>query len=382
MKKYVIISGFNTTDNNRGTAALGYGSVSFMHGQGLLTSEQELLNIRFVKKFWKKEYQNDLHSTITQKGITWKRTIVHVFILELILADKFGFTLPFTRFGRLMRNVESVAAINGGDGFSDIYGTALFQQRLPETRLALGLKIPHIILPQTLGPFKSAENKKVAERILKASKKVYVRDDRYVSELKKMGIDFTLTKDLSAFMQPEPWDIDIKEGCIGLNVSGLCYSNKFNTLSGQFEQYPALINAIIRHFQQLGKTIYLIPHSYRYGNPEESNDDMIACKEAYNHLEDKTNVVLLDKDLISPQVKYVISKMSFFIGTRMHANFAAIYTGVPLFGLAYSYKFAGAFNANGLDGEKQTIMINNTSKEDIDGIIQKIETVYQESIKK
>lgn len=43
--------------------------------------------------------------------------------------------------------------------------------------------------------------------------------------------------------------------------------------------------------------------------------------------------------------------MSFFIGTRMHANFAAIYTGVPLFGLAYSYKFEGAFNANGLDGK-------------------------------
>lgn len=378
MKKYVIISGFNTTDTNRGTAALGYGSVSFMHEQGLLTPEQELLSIRFVKKFWKKEYQNDLYSTITQKGITWKRTVVHVFILELILAEKFGFTFPFTRFGRLMRNVESVAAINGGDGFSDIYGTAIFQHRLPETRLALGLKIPHIILPQTLGPFKSAENKKVAERILKASQKVYVRDDKYVSELKKMGINFTLTKDLSAYMQPEPWDIDVKKGCIGINVSGLCYSNKYNTLSGQFEQYPALIDAIIRHFQQLGKTIYLIPHSYRYGNPEENNDDMLACREAYNRLEDKTNVVLLDKDLISPQVKYVISKMSFFIGARMHANFAAIYTGVPVFGLAYSYKFAGAFNSNGLNGEKQTIMINNMQGHDVPAIVKKINLFYTE----
>lgn len=59
-------------------------------------------------------------------------------------------------------------------------------------------------------------------------------------------------------------------------------------------------------------------------------------------LKDKTNVVFVDEDLISPRVKYVISKMSFFIGTRMHANFAAIFTNVPLFGLAYSYKFQGA----------------------------------------
>ena len=74
--------------------------------------------------------------------------------------------------------------------------------------------------------------------------------------------------------------------------------------------------------------------------------------------------------------------MSFFIGTRMHANFAAIYTDVPLFGLAYSYKFAGAFNANGLDGDKQTAMINNIKKEEIDGIIQRIESFYQENIRK
>ena len=73
--------------------------------------------------------------------------------------------------------------------------------------------------------------------------------------------------------------------------------------------------------------------------------------------------------------------MSFFIGTRMHANFAAIYTNVPLFGLAYSYKFEGAFNANGLDGTKQTVMINNIKESDIDSIIQKIDNVYHEFVK-
>lgn len=72
---------------------------------------------------------------------------------------------------------------------------------------------------------------------------------------------------------------------------------------------------------------------------------MVACREVYNNLKNKANVILIDKDLIAPQVKYIISRMSFFIGTRMHANFAAIYTGVPLFGLAYSYKFQGAFEA-------------------------------------
>ena len=64
----------------------------------------------------------------------------------------------------------------------------------------------------------------------------------------------------------------------------------------------------------------------------------------------------------------------------MHANFAAIYTNVPVFGLAYSYKFIGAFNANGLDGEAQTYTINNLGKDKIDDVIKKIDSVYSQAV--
>ena len=68
--------------------------------------------------------------------------------------------------------------------------------------------------------------------------------------------------------------------------------------------------------------------------------------------------------------------MTFFMGARMHANFAAIYTGVPVFGMAYSYKFEGAFNANGLDGKTQTAMINNLKSGEIENYIAKIDDFY------
>lgn len=379
MKKYIILSGLILRDTNRGTVALGYGAFSFLREKGFLHNGQELLRYRVVKKFWR---YKDTVEELNIQGLHIKLNTIHVTNLEMALFEKTGLSLPFTKFGSTLRNTELVAAINGGDGFSDIYNTETFLMRLVDTQRAMKVGIPVIQLPQTLGPFSDESNYNIAKKILQYSSKVYVRDDKFIPELDKMGVKYELTKDLSAFMQPEPWDIELKPDSIGINVSGLCYSNKFRTLSGQFEQYPELIDRLICHFQQKGKTIYLIPHSYRYGNPEENNDDMVACKLAYDQLTDKSNVIFVDKDLISPQVKYVISKMSFFIGTRMHANFAAIYTGVPLFGLAYSYKFAGAFKANGLDGEKQTAMVNNLSKEEIDGIIQKIEAFYQESIKK
>lgn len=375
-KKYVIISGLDLRDNNRGTAALGYGAISFLRQLGKLKEGTRLVNLRCYKNFLKSRNRKAKEETLAINGVDWHRITLGIFIVEKWLLCRFGISLPWSRTAKVLKSVEYVAAINGGDGFSDIYGTDAFHSRLLETWIALKTQIPVIQLPQTLGPFQSRGNYYEACRILSHSAAVYVRDKKFIPELKKMGINYEMTKDLSAYMQPEPWDIDVKPDSIGINVSGLAYSNGFRTLAGQFAAYPELINRLICHFRDKGQTVYLIPHSYNYEIPEPNNDDMVACKAAYDRLKDKSNVIFVDKGLISPQVKYVISKMTFFIGTRMHANFAAIYCGVPLFGLAYSYKFEGAFNANGLDGKNQTAMINNISEDEIGIIIEKIEKVY------
>ena len=380
IKKFVIISGFNLQQNNRGNSALSYGAISFLKGKGWLKDEQELVLFRYYNNPFKK-VNRSIHVSINRiDGSDVKCNIVPVFSLHAWLCYQFGILLPFTRYKRIVKQVAYEAADYGGDGFSDIYSTETFLGRLYDIGYAMRKGIPVIILPQTLGPFRDKRNLLIAKRILKYANMIYVRDDKFTDELKKMNVKYELTKDLSAFMKPQSWDISIPQNSIGINVSGLAYSNTFRTLSGQFEQYPALIDELIRHFQKKGLTVYLIPHSYNYNNPEQSNDDIVACREAYNKLKDKQNVVFLDKNLTSPKIKYVISLMSFFIGTRMHANFAAIYTGVPVFGLAYSFKFDGAFTANGLDGRKQTAKINNLLKREIPTVIEKIESVYQQSV--
>lgn len=379
-KKYVIISGLDLQDNNRGTAALGYGAISFLQQKGIIKAGDCLLNLRFYRNFFKARKLRQEEKIFKINGTEWCQTIIGMFYAEWWLLRKFGIRLPWTKATRILKNVKHLAAINGGDGFSDIYGTRIFHSRLPETWIAIKMKIPIIQLPQTLGPFHSESNYNEAQYILQHSESVYLRDSKFVPELKKMGISYTITKDLSAYMQPEAWDIDIIPGSIGINISGLAYSNRFHTLAGQFQAYPELIDRLITHFQNKGHAVYLIPHSYNYKEPEINNDDMVACRLAYQRLVNKTNIILVDKDLISPQIKYLISKMSFFIGTRMHANFAAIYSGIPLFGLAYSYKFEGAFTANGLNGKELTSMINNINVEDIDGIIKKIDRAYYNAI--
>ena len=131
-------------------------------------------------------------------------------------------------------------------------------------------------------------------------------------------------------------------------------------------------------FQGMGKQVYLISHSFNYNRPEPFNDDLSAAKELYAKFTNKQNVHLVDRDLISPQVKYLISRMSFFVGTRMHANFAAIFTKVPLFGLAYSYKFKGAFENNGI--YNRTANVREMKPEDVDIILKAVESAYYEDV--
>ena len=375
MKKYIDISGLDLRVSNRGTAALGYGSIPFLESKGYLREGQELISFHRYKKFWKQSNIRVQHEELHINGKSYKKTIIPIHDIEYWLVQKLGIILPFTKFGCYVKQVELEAAIYGGDGFSDIYGTQIFMNRMNQTRILRRAGVPLLFLPQTIGPFKEKKNYNIAVKLLRYAKHIYVRDNKFITELDKLGLKYTQTSDLSSFMVPEPWNIEIKPNAIGLNVSGLAYSNTFSGLEGQFDAYPELIERIINHFRAKGCTVYLIPHSYGYNKPI-ADDDMLACREAYCRLCDKSNVVLIDRDLISPQIKYIISKMTFFMGTRMHANFAAIYTGVPVFGMAYSYKFEGAFNANGLDGKAQTAMINNLRTEDIDKYIAKIDSYY------
>lgn len=375
--KYVILSDFNVRSNNRGTAALGYGALAFLQSKGYIDEGFEIVKIRFHRYPWSK-IPKETVSELDINGKKWKLHELSVWALEKYL---YRFRLHFlnTLYGRTIRNVRIVAAINGGDGLTDLYGNKLLDSRLPEMKLAIESRIPFIVMPQTIGPFLDSGNKERILSILGKAQKIYVRDTNFVKELEEKGLQYEVDNDLSYYMQPEPVSVEIKHPCVGVNVSGLAYSNRFGNLAGEFDCYPKLMEEIVGMFKAKGCNIYIIPHSYNTERPEENNDDMEASKLFYDRLADKDRVIFVDKNLISPQIKYLISQMDFFVGTRMHANFAAIFTGTPVFGLAYSYKFKGAFERNGI--HNRVALINNLKESDISGVLSEIENAYNEDVK-
>lgn len=371
--KYVIISDFNIRSNNRGTAALGYGAIGFLLKNNYIDDSYQIINYSFYRNPFRKHKPIVLELEIG--GRKWIYQIIPVWFVERWLSKHKLHFIP-SLYNRTIKKVKLVAAINGGDGLTDIYGEELLNARLPEMELAIENDIPFIVLPQTIGPFHDENKKKRILDILKRAEKIYVRDTAFVLELNNNHLNFEKANDLSYYMMPQPFEIEIKHKCIGVNVSGLAYSNKFGNLIGQFDNYPKLMTEIVRMFQQRGYYVYIIPHSYNVEKPELNNDDMQASIEFYEKLEDKNYVIFVRDNLISPQIKYLISQMDFFIGTRMHANFAAIFTGTPVFGLAYSYKFKGAFENNGI--YNRTYDINNLQPAQVVEVLSAIENACHE----
>lgn len=79
MKPYIIISGLNFRDNNRGTAALSYGSLSFLNERELLSKETKILNFRFVKNLFKSKNRGTNIQKIDIAGVKWECLTVNVF---------------------------------------------------------------------------------------------------------------------------------------------------------------------------------------------------------------------------------------------------------------------------------------------------------------
>ena len=78
MRKYILISGFNIHDNNRGTAALSYGSLFFLQEKGFLKKGQELINYRYYKNPFKSHNRKNSEEYFQLGGDKYLHTVFNV----------------------------------------------------------------------------------------------------------------------------------------------------------------------------------------------------------------------------------------------------------------------------------------------------------------
>lgn len=257
----------------------------------------------------------------------------------------------------LIRNASVALSLAGGDSFSDIYGIRrLLYVSLPQL-LVLAMGRPLVLLPQTLGPFKAWWAKWIGRFIMKRARRVYSRDQASMEMARELlGGDadhVRSSQDMGFALAPSPpadipvWASRKERPLVGLNVSGLLYMGGYNrnNMFGIRVRYPELVREMVRWFTGTAETdVVLVSHVT--GNRE---GDEKACAALYEDLKHECDgrLHLADPGFNHREIKYLIGKCDFFMGSRMHACVAALSQEVPAVGLAYSRKFAGVFESVG-----------------------------------
>ena len=163
---------------------------------------------------------------------------------------------------------------------------------------------------------------------------IVTRESITYEAVKQVQKNTVLSPDPAFFMKPLKCEVDarLKAGnVIGINASP--HILKCESASGMaYENYKQLIRYIL---SETNATIALVPHVVW-----SSNDDRKVLRQLYDDFDRDPRLVLVE-DHTAPELKYIISQCSFFVGARTHATIAAYSSCVPTLVVGYSVKARG-----------------------------------------
>ena len=279
-----------------------------------------------------------------------------------------GWLMTKNRCLRHIMGADLIASIAGGDSFSDIYGLErLLYVALPQILvLLIGKRL--ILLPQTIGPFRRGSSRLVARYILRRAERVYSRDYRGLKEGEellargKAFAPFKFCYDVGFVVDAVPparlevvglpLTREVRGNLVGLNISGLLFMGGYrqNNMFGLQVDYKELVHGLIDFLiTKKGAKVLLVPHVFGDGATSES--DQPACEQVYEALRNKYSdgLGLVRGSYDQSEIKYVIGRCDFFVGSRMHACIAAVSQHVPCVCIAYSSKFIGVMETTGIE---------------------------------
>lgn len=257
-------------------------------------------------------------------------------------------------YRRDLANVDILLDIGAGDSFTDTYMDRRFVYMIGTKLVALGLRKPLILSPQTIGPFSRQPHTALAAWVCRRARLVCARDPLSSAALhglapeahamQTVDVAFALPFDAPP---PRPADGPVR---VGLNVSALMMNGGY--ASGGFTggkdfglslDYPALTHRLIETLlARPGIEVHLVPHVYAPRWPFD--DDATTA----DQLAAQYPALRRHPDFTSPSAaKSFIAGLDFLVGARMHATIGAYSAGVPVVPISYSRKFEGVFGGLG-----------------------------------
>lgn len=219
---------------------------------------------------------------------------------------------------------------------------------------------PVYLLPQTIGPLQHPWERWLLRRILPKVRQIYVRDEYSRNLLETIGVhqpQIYVTPDLAFGYQEEERvtgaellrniGVDPEHDRPLLGVTLLNWAGMESSFHGQ-EAYEAAVATAIHTFlaQHGGKAVLFA----QVRGPALAEDDRLPARRVQQQLRELgTNVVVVEEDVTTAQLKAAYSYMTLFMGSRLHSNIFALTSGIPVIAIAYLPKTRGVMRMLGLE---------------------------------
>lgn len=259
-KLNIAIFGANPYNGNRGIGALAYSILA------LLEKIRKNNNIEFNYFILNSEFGNKKKDKmIINSDIIPFTNVIPVNISRfrslcrfIITPEQWMSCIQYLKF-------DYVLNIGGGDSFSDIYGVTRFNTINGQNLQSWLLRKKYVLLPQTIGPFKSQKIRRKAKFSIEKAGLVFARDEKSLAFVKnntKRDVVYEGV-DLAFFMPYEKQRFSDDNIHVGLNISSLLWHGGY-TKDNQFAlklDYQKLVKSIISYFLSFPKVkLHLIPH--------------------------------------------------------------------------------------------------------------------------
>ena len=342
-KEPLFILGGNGSYNNRGCEAIVRGTVNIIkkhyESPSFLCVTQYTRDELFRERQFTKQVQEETDKTITHKKTV---TCKNIFDGEWVANRIFRKIAPNTDiydhiYKEMIPHIPSSKAVLsiGGDNYAIDFGLPKMVLKLDEIVLKRGK--PLIIWGASVGPFnKVPKYEKYMTDHLQKVTAIFARESATVEYLEKIGVTENVYKvaDPAFLMEAKKPEngLEIKEGSIGLNFSPLMAKYITNGDINKWTKEAAEI--VLSVSKNTLKPIYLIPHV-----TVPNSDDYIFMKNMITYMnKTKEEIFLVPPNYNAAEIKWVISKMHVFAGSRTHSTIAALSSKVPTLSFAYSMK--------------------------------------------
>lgn len=238
---------------------------------------------------------------------------------------------------------------------------------------------PVIVMGTSIEPIKKKTIKHFTEKVLKRVDFVFAREKITYDYLSKFldNEKFALIPDMAFMLDNEEFNLEElvkieKENnyVFGITVRKWNFPNLNIPSSQAMSNYKTSIaNAMEKYIVEKNAYFIFVPQVI-----VKNGNDTDVAKNIKNLLPEQIqgNFIILDNDLSPLQIKGMIGKFNYFIGTRMHSNIFTTSMRVPTVAIAYEKKTNGIMETVGL--EDYVVEIDDITSEKL---IEKIDKMIK-----